>query len=180
MNGHARLTFAVLALCVGFLIPAARAADEKTGEEITVRVVSPKEFKAAIEKHRGQVVLVDYWATWCVPCLKGFPHTVALHREYAGKGLVVISMSMDDADEDTKAQALKFLKAQKATFPNLMSQLGGEEEAMKSYGVPNGALPHYKLFDRQGRQIAQFGVDPAKELSHKDIEAAVQKALAAR
>ena len=52
-------------------------------------------YKTVLQKHRGQVVLVDIWATWCPSCMEGFPHTVQLYRNYSGKGFTAISLSLD-------------------------------------------------------------------------------------
>ena len=60
--------------------------------EIHVQVADRQAFDALVEQRRGEVVLVDFWATWCIPCVQQFPHTVDLHRKYAGRGLAVISV----------------------------------------------------------------------------------------
>src|SRR5438045_8126486 len=51
-----------------------------------------------IARHQGQVVLVDYWATWCGPCVENFPHTVALAKKYRSQGLATIAVNFDFLD----------------------------------------------------------------------------------
>src|SRR5207249_1058455 len=51
-----------------------------------------------IATHKGQVVLVDYWATWCGPCVENFPHTVELAKKYREQGLVAIAVNFDLLD----------------------------------------------------------------------------------
>ena len=46
--------------------------------------------------------MVDAWATWCGPCKENFPHVVEMHQKYAGKGLAVVSLSLDDRDKPEK------------------------------------------------------------------------------
>lgn len=167
---------AILLLLVAMCLAPATAAEPA----VKVKVTSPKQFQQVLAQHKGKVVLVDYWATWCVPCIKGFPHTVELHEKYAGKGLVVVSVSMDDPDEDTQTRVLAFLKKRKAAFPNYISSLGGEEEALQAFGIKGGALPYYQLYDRQGKPLKDFGADPNATFSHKDIETAVVNALSQR
>ena len=67
--------------------------------DVTLITTDAAGLEAAIAAHKGKVVLVDYWATWCVPCIKAFPHTVALSRNYADKPFVAISVSVDTAEE---------------------------------------------------------------------------------
>ncbi len=149
---------------------------KKTGD-ITLKVVGPKEFKAVLAKQKGKVVVVDFWATWCLPCLKHFPKTLGWSRKYPKKELVVITFSMDDSDPESKEAALTFLKKQNATIINLMSSLGGEEKAMAAFEIDGGAIPHFKIYDRKGKIFKTFGGDPDNPFNHREIEAALVKAL---
>src|SRR5262245_968326 len=79
--------------------PGARTADD-----VSVQVADRARFDAEIAKHKGQVILVDYWATWCGPCRKKFPHTVELSRRYKSQGLAVISVSFDDDEAHSKVE----------------------------------------------------------------------------
>ncbi len=146
-------------------------------QTVTVSLVTPQELGAAIEKHKGQVVLVDFWATWCIPCIKNFPHTVEWQKGYGDKGLAVISVSMDDTDEEKQTEVLEFLKKQNATFTNFQSKLGGDEEGMQGFQIPGGAIPYYKLYDKTGKLAKTFEQDPCNPFDAKDIEAAIQEAL---
>ncbi len=172
-------------LCwLGFMAPGmaqpekAAAVDQAAGE-VKVDWIDAKGFKAAVAKHKGKVVLVDCWATWCVPCIKGFPETVSLSRKHAKKGLVVISLSFDDPeDEETPAKVLKFLKKQQAAFPNYISRLDLDQGGSEAFGIEGGSLPHYKLYDRSGKLLKSFSnSDPDQEFSHEMLVEAVEDAL---
>jgi thiol-disulfide isomerase/thioredoxin len=151
--------------------PATRQAATR---EVTLQSADRATYDALLKKYRGKVVLVDFWATWCVPCRKGFPHTIQWSKELADKGLVVISVSLDDPEADKEA-AWDFLKEQNATFPNLITSLGNEE-SMEAFEIDGGALPHYKLYGRDGKLLQKFASDE-QEPSHKEIEAAIRAAL---
>ena len=174
----ARAAASVLLGCclwAGWSSLAAAQEGEKAEGKVTLKVVTPQQYQQVIKQHRGKVVVVDFWATWCIPCVKEFPHTVQWHRELAGDGLVVVSMSMDDPEN--KDEALKFLQKQNATFTNLLSSLGGEEEGMEAFDIEGGAVPHFKIYGRDGKILRQFGVDPDNPWDHADVDKAIREAL---
>jgi thiol-disulfide isomerase/thioredoxin len=157
------------------LEPVMLAGDSKA---TAVRVVDKEGFDAEIAKHQGKIVLVDCWATWCVPCVKEFPKTVAMSHDYANKGLVVISLSFDElADGKAPPKVQKFLDKQGADFPNLISELPLAEEGGAAFGINDGALPHMMLFDRKGKLIKRLAGTEEKPLGHADIASAVENAL---
>jgi thiol-disulfide isomerase/thioredoxin len=129
-------------------------------------------FKKYLDENKGKVILVDCWATWCGPCMKGFPHTVDLHKKYQADGLVVVSVSFDDMGDDDEAKkasrdsALDFLKKQNATFKNFLAKTGIGPES----GVPFGVsiqLPAFRVIDRQGKDRFKSeaqGEEPLKEI----------------
>lgn len=136
-------------------------------------------YDAAISKLRGKVVLVDYWATWCQPCVEKLPHTLELGQRLADRGLAVVTVSCDDPSESARvAEFLGSQHAQGAT--NLVSEFGGSPRTMDEFEIANGSVPFYKLYDRKGELRQTFGVDPAakKQFTAADIEAAVDKLLA--
>jgi thiol-disulfide isomerase/thioredoxin len=154
------------------LIPAA------TGD-ITLSAVDRAGYDAVVAKHRGKVVLVDFWATWCSPCVEQLPHTLALGQRMSDRGLTVITVSCDEPTESDRVA--KFLSTQQAGgATNLISQFGGSPRTMDEFEIPGGAVPFYKLYDRAGRLRQSFGIDPAakKQFTSADIEAAVKQLLA--
>lgn len=143
---------------------------------ISVRVANVDEYRATLAKHRGKVVLIDFWATWCPSCVEQFPHTVELHRQYAERGLAVVSMSLDEPDAEP--QVREFLRRSGADFDNLLSEYGGGVRAIEAFGL-SGALPSYRVYDRTGELRNEFAVDPRapRQFGPADIEAAVVELL---
>ncbi len=93
---------------------------------------------------RGQVTLLDFWATWCPPCRKSLPETQALAREFGGKGLAVMTIS-----DEEPATIAAFLKSNHYTFPAYRDAAGA---AGKAYKVT--AIPTLVVLDRKGRLVA--------------------------
>ena len=133
---------------VGFFL--AGQAQEK-GEEVTVRVVKYDGLKEEVLKHRGKVVVVDFWADFCLPCKARFPHMVETHRKYAKDGFTMISVSLDSLDENREAAKAKvhgFLKKQGAAFPNLILD---EDSDLWEKKLRFNAIPNIYVFSRQGK-----------------------------
>jgi thiol-disulfide isomerase/thioredoxin len=146
---------------------------------VTAKVVTAAELQAAIARHKGKVVLVDGWATWCIPCLKDFPKTVALSRKFADRGLVVMSLSFDDlVDGQPPPKVLKFLEKQQATFENFVSAVDLSDDGAEAFHIEGGALPNLKLYGRDGKLLKVFTAgDDDAVFSHEDVVQAVEAAL---
>lgn len=86
-----------------------------------------------LDAYRGQVVLLDFWASWCVPCRRSFPWMNQMQQKYGGQGLVIIGVNMDASSSDAES----FLQDYPAQF-TIVSDPGGtlarqfEVEAMPS------------------------------------------------
>ena len=111
---------------------------------------------------RGQVVLLDFWASWCGPCRRENPTVVRLYEQYKDQGFTVMSVSLDK-DKDKWLQAIE---RDKLSWPNHVSDLNGwASSAPKKYGV--SGIPFTVLIDRDGKIIATKlrGMELTNELS---------------
>jgi cytochrome c biogenesis protein CcmG, thiol:disulfide interchange protein DsbE len=97
--------------------------------------------------YQGKVVLLDFWATWCVPCRSEIPHFVEFQNNYAAQGFQVVGISMDDGPEPVR----KFYQDFKMNYPVGM----GTTELAQSYGGILG-LPVTFLIDREGHSAAKY------------------------
>ena len=125
---------------------------------VSLQVGDEKTFEEMLGKHHGQVVLVDFWATWCAPCMQQFPHTVALSQRHRPNGLAVISVSMDEPD--AREAVLGFLAKQQASFDNLLTNYGAGGAFVDAFQL-RGDVPFYRLYDRQGKLRYSFSSDPS-------------------
>ncbi len=95
-----------------------------------------------LSAYKGKVVLLDFWATWCVPCRSEIPHFVNFQEKYGPQGLQVIGISMDDGPKPVR----QFYDEMKMNYPVAI----GTESMAQSYGGVLG-LPITFLIDRDGR-----------------------------
>ena len=91
--------------------------------------------------HRGQVVLVNYWATWCGPCWEETPGLIRLSREMGPKGLAVVGVAMDEGGKET---VQKFVNEFRVPYPVVMPERLSQVE----YGLEG--VPTTILLDKQG------------------------------
>ncbi len=92
--------------------------------------------------HKGQVVYLDFWASWCTPCKASFPFMNALHEEFGSKGLTILAVNVDEQ----KAAADRFLQQVPAKFRIAYDPKGVTPE---QYAVK--AMPTAVLIDRRGQ-----------------------------
>jgi thiol-disulfide isomerase/thioredoxin len=144
---------------------------------VKVEPVSPEEYKKYIASQRGKVVFVDFWATYCLPCREKYPRTLALAKKYAGQGLSVASMSLDSPEPAYQKQVLDFLTKQKSEIKNFANRLEDTDAAFAGLEIAGGALPHYKIYGRDGKLRNKFGGDPDHPYDEADIERALVAAL---
>lgn len=112
---------------------------------------APADLRAALEARKGRVVLVNFWATWCRPCLKELPALLALEQEYASRGFELLAVSLDepaDADPIVRPFLAKW-------FPSLRTLIRSspDMDSMVSVVDPawNEVLPTSYVIDRNGR-----------------------------
>lgn len=99
-----------------------------------------------LDQYRGKVLLVDFWATWCGPCMREMPDVVALQREYADKGFAVLGISLDS--EKTRARIPEVAERFGMTWRQICDGDGWESRFATANGVD--AIPFTFLLDRQG------------------------------
>jgi cytochrome c biogenesis protein CcmG/thiol:disulfide interchange protein DsbE len=111
---------------------------------------------------RGRVVVLNFWASWCTPCIREAPHLERAQQRLAGKG-TVLGVTFRDASPDSQA----FLKRHHLTYPNVRDVDG---KLGKAYGTK--ALPETFVVDKAGRLVAIS----RGEVSDRFLDAAIAKA----
>ncbi len=99
----------------------------------------------SLKEFQGKIVILNFWATWCAPCLEEMPLLVEMQRRYQDRGVQVIGASADD--ESTQARIPSFVERLGITFP---VWVGATTEHLEALGMP-GVLPVTVIVDRDGR-----------------------------
>ena len=123
-----------------------------------------------LSDYRGQVILLDFWATWCAPCRIEMPWFVEFFDKYESEGFVVLALDVDDPLDAIQLFAEDF----GMDFPVLV---GAERDDFKdAYGPPVG-YPTAFIIDRQGRICKQHTGFTAKETFEQEIRALLGDSL---
>jgi thiol-disulfide isomerase/thioredoxin len=119
----------------------------------------------SLAKYKGKVVLVDFWATWCGPCMMELPNVIKTYEKFHPKGLEIVGISLDD----DKERLAGFLKQKNVPWQQFFDgKKWGNKLAVK-YGIQS--IPSTFLLDGEGKIIG-------RDLRGPDLEQAVSKALA--
>lgn len=103
----------------------------------------------AFKTWQGRVLVVNFWATWCGPCLEEMPLLVATQREYGRRGLQVVGIALDHV-----SKIREFAAKLKIDYPLLVAE-GGTVALMQRLGNPSGGLPFTVIVDRRGAVSAR-------------------------
>jgi len=116
---------------------------------LSTRVADVKGGSQSLEQWRGQVLVVNYWATWCAPCREEIPGFVRLQERYGGRGLQFVGIAIDQADK-----VVEFASEFRINYPLL---LGGLEtiELLRQAGNRAGVLPYTLVIDRKGNLVGR-------------------------
>jgi thiol-disulfide isomerase/thioredoxin len=116
-----------------------------------------------IAAHKGHVVLVNFWATYCIPCRAEIPEMVKLADRLRARGLDFVSISADEPEQES--QARKFIVAAKVPGPLYIEGGDNEKYAAAIHPGWDGALPASFIYDRSGKKVGSFiGEAPLKTL----------------
>ena len=125
--------------------------------------------KVSLADYKGKAVLVNFWATWCVPCKLEMPWFVDLHKQYASQGFEILGVDEDETKDH--GQIDKFAKKIGVNYPILL----GSDMTSKTYGGID-VLPTSFYVGRNGKVVEEA----AGLISRDEIEANIKKALAAK
>jgi len=119
-----------------------------------------------LEKLKGKVVYLDFWASWCVPCRKSFPWMNDMHSRYGDKDFTIVAINLDTS----KSDALKFLKSVPAKFDIAYDPDGNVASKYKLKVMPSSYL-----IDKSGTLV--FAHQGYREDDSNEIEKKIRKLI---
>ena len=104
----------------------------------------------ALRQWRGQVLVVNFWATWCPPCREEMPQLSALQESYRARGLIIIGIATDEI-----SKMREFARLHPSAYPLLAADIEAVS-LMEALGNKQGVLPYTVLLDRNGEVAATY------------------------
>jgi peroxiredoxin len=146
-----------LMLAIGLPAMAGTSATDFTLRDINGQSMS-------LSQHKGEVIVLSFWATWCGPCKEEMPHLQKMYDELKEQGLLVVSVSTDDAR--TASRVKQFIRTMRYDFPVLLDR---DSTVIASYN-PTKTLPYTVVIDRNF-EIAKIhtGYNPGDEVELRHL-----------
>ena len=117
-----------------------------------VGLVDSLVFNEIIESNKGNVLVVNVWATWCVPCVEEMPDLIKLADYYKEKKVRLVSISID-YPEEIQSKILPFIKKHKLNFPVYVNNFDKDEALINYINTEwSGAIPATFVYDKNGIQ----------------------------
>ena len=143
---------------------AEREARKVLGQPVGLKLKDLSGVEQSLESLKGRIVILNFWATYCIPCRKEMPDLAALQNQFAPLGVQVIGVSTDDLED--RAKVLQFVRETKVNFP---IWVGGSIEHMMQFGL-GGALPGTVVIDREGNIFKSISGVIDQAMLRKEIE----------
>lgn len=161
------LGLTVLLLAVGTAAAAAACPPDVPAPDVAFRDMAGSPHN--LSTFRGQVVLLEFWASWCIPCRKGFPFLDDLQARHAKDGVKVLAVTLEEDDDAVKG----FLDAHPASF-----LVGRDPSGKAGEQMEVAAMPTTFLIDREGKIVSRY--EGGTEAVHERLRRDVESLLAAR
>lgn len=153
------LIFGIFAICLS----AQTKTEAKSLPDLKLDTVGGK--KWSLYQQRGNVVLLNFWATWCAPCREEVPYLASLAKKYQSKNLKIVGVNVDSEDLNL---VNKFIKDFKMDYTVLLTVPGSLLSRQK-------AVPMTLLIDRESRLVKKYVGAVEESLFEKDIEDLLNK-----
>ncbi|MGH9833978.1 MAG: TlpA family protein disulfide reductase, partial [Blastocatellia bacterium] len=153
--------------------PAAAKKSTAPAAAPQVALLKPEDFNKFKDAANGKVLVINFWATWCGPCIAEFPEFVALDRKYRAKGVKIVGISADEVT-DIKRKVIPFIRRQKVRFDIVVQETDDPQQMIDAvYKEWAGELPATFIYDKQGNlTYKHLGI-----INRDELVAEIEKAL---
>jgi thiol-disulfide isomerase/thioredoxin len=135
---------------INALASEAKAQNKFATELFASSLPDIKGVKQSLSQWKGKILVVNFWATWCAPCIKEMPELSAFQQEVGSSKVQLLGIGIDEA-----SNIAKFAQKYPVSYPLLVAGMGGSELSV-SLGNNGGALPFTALIDNKGRVIKTY------------------------
>jgi thiol-disulfide isomerase/thioredoxin len=162
-----------LAIVLALFIAVSSLQAQKSSVPVLLPI-SENGFDALRAKSKGKILLLSFWATWCLPCIKEFPDLLKLQKNYADK-VDVVFVSIDD-DAKAKQKVNAFLKKHKVTTQSYIKDANDDEHFINAVNPKwSGAVPATFVYDASGNLVTM----KVEEGTYGEFEAILKPILSA-
>ncbi|CAN5564363.1 hypothetical protein BH09VER1_BH09VER1_48120 [soil metagenome] len=138
---------------------------EMIGKPVDIKFTAVDGTEVDVSKMKGNVVLIDFWATWCGPCMQEVPNLVKTYEKYHSKGFDIVGISLDQS----KDNLLEVTKEKGMTWPQYFDGEGWKNAISTRFGITS--IPQMWLIDKKGNLVTTE--------AREDLEGQVEKLLGA-
>lgn len=151
--GNMRASPTYLAIiCALLLLPLQRPAFAANGgERPAIPDISYPDLDGqqhSLREWKGRVLLLNFWASWCAPCLAEIKHLVDYQQRFGGQGLQIVGLGLDDPRKLKNVQ-----RTLRINYPILSAKEKESRQILNAWGNKTGLIPYTVIFDRQGQLV---------------------------
>ncbi|MCS7301743.1 MAG: TlpA family protein disulfide reductase [Fimbriimonadales bacterium] len=133
-----------------------------------------RDLQQRIARNKGKVVIVNFWATWCAPCMEELPDLVRFYRNYRKQGVEMIGVSFDDV-ETADQTVPPVLRKYRVNYPVVVVNQNFDEFADRFDKAWSGEVPRFYLFDRQGKRVEAWSGKTSYQTLEQKVKALLRK-----
>ena len=137
--------FVSLLMLESFCCAPEAVATNPLAPNYALRDINGEEYR--LSEHRGEIIVLTFWAPWCNPCMAELPHLNRIDKNYEDRDVNVVAVSIDAARHISKVKA--YVKSRKYAFTTLIDR----DTTVVSQYNPSKAIPYTVVIDRQGRIV---------------------------
>ena len=104
----------------------------------------------SLKQYAGDIVLLDFWATWCPPCRQSIPELVSLQKKYSDQGVIILGISLDNPQQITDDYLSAFKRKFEINYPILRADQAVYQDY---FGTENVAIPTMFVINRDGKIV---------------------------